>query len=292
MTLHVANRLWGQENLEFDVSFVRLLAEHYKAPLGRVDFGKAPEAARAAINRWVAGETRDRIQNLLPEGALDAYTRLVLASAVYFKGAWQVAFNPTNSQPGEFRTKNGPARTSLMSQRGRFRYGHADGVGVAELPYRGGLSMLVVLPDADDGLPGVEAQVAGSYDRWLATLTVRDVDLKIPPWKTVSDAIYLNDPLKELGMQLALSDYADFSGITPRGGIMISLVVQKAFVEVTEEGTEAAAATAVVMVVVSSGGLPPPRPPIPFHADHPFLYLIRDPDTGLVLFIGRVLDPR
>jgi serpin B len=287
MTLHVANRLWGQENYLFDAGFVRLLGERYKAPLGRANFAGAYEAARIAINRWVAGETRDRIQDLLSKGTVDQDTRLVITNAVYFNGVWQVAFDPKDTKPDQFRTKGGPVTADLMHRMGTYRHRHVDGVQLAELPYGGGLSMLIVLPDVDDGLVGVEDRLAASYEGWIAGLAVKEVDLKIPRWKTVSEEMRLNKPLQELGMRLAFSD-ADFSAMTPEK-LRISLVIQKAFVKVTEEGTEAAAATAVTL-----GGLAATiyRAVPSFHADHPFLYLIRDPETGLVLFVGRVLDPR
>jgi serpin B len=145
--------------------------------------------------------------------------------------------------------------------------------------------MVIVLPDADDGLAVVEDRLAESYDRWLSGLTLEEVDLEIPRWKTISDEMNLGDHLRSLGMQLAFSDAADFSAMTTQEKLHISLVIQKAFVQVTEEGTEAAAATAVIMMGVSATMTPQ------FHADHPFLYFIRDPETGLVLFMGRVLDP-
>jgi serpin B len=285
MTLSIANRLWAQQSFSFNPDFLHTMGHRYDAPLGRVNFGES-QKAREAINRWVAGETRDRIPSLLGEGEVTSDTRLVLANAVYFKGAWRVAFDQKDTKPGQFRTKGGPVPADLMHRTGKYRYGHVDGVQLAELPYRGGLSMLVVLPDADGALADVEGRLAESYGRWLSELAVEEVDLEIPRWKTISDEMNLGDHLRSLGMQLAFSDAADFSAMTTQEKLHISLVIQKAFVQVTEEGTEAAAATAVIIVSVSAQVTPQ------FHADHPFLYFIRDPETGLVLFMGRVLDPR
>jgi serpin B len=286
MELHAANRLWGQEGVEFRSSFVRLLDERYGAPLGRVGFLGAPEQALAAINQWVASETRNRIQNLIDK--IDRDTRLVLVNAIYFKGLWSAAFKKEDTTPRDFKTKEGPVQAPLMSRIGKYRYAHADGVQLVELPYRGGLSMVILLPDNDDGLGAVENRLPASYDRWLAALQMKNVDLLLPRWKSVDvDPMELGPLLSELGMPLAFSSAADFSGIAP-GRLKIARVIQKSFIEVTEEGTEATAATAVIMVEVSARG----GGPVTFHADHPFLYLIRDPLTGLVLFMGHVTDPR
>ena len=286
MTLSIANRLWAQQSLSFNPDFLRTMVDRYDAPLGRVNFGES-QNARDAINRWVAGETRGRIPSLLGDGGVTSDTRLVLANAVYFKGEWQVAFDPKDTAPGTFRTPGGPVTADLMHKRGKkYRYRHIDGVQLAELPYRGGLSMVIVLPDADDGLAAVEDRLTANYEGWISELAAKEIDLKIPRWTTVSEMM-LNEPLKDLGMRHALSD-ADFSAMTQEK-LSISMVVQKAFVQVTEEGTEAAAATAVILGGIAGiGYLAIPS----FHADHPFLYLIRDPETGLVLFVGRVADPR
>jgi serpin B len=284
MELHAANRLWGQEGMGFRSSFVRLLDELYRAPLGRASFAGAPDEACASINQWVASETRNRIQDLLDE--IDPDTRLVLTNAIYFKGFWSAAFKKDDTKPLNFKTKAGPVQVSLMWRGGNYRYGHADGVQLLELPYRGSLSMVILLPDSDDGLSALEDRLAASHDRWLTTLAVKDVDLLLPRWKGV-DKFELKEPLSDLGMPIAFSRHADFSGIADEA-LAISHVIQKAFIEVTEEGTEAAAATAVIMVEVSAGG----GGPVTFHADHPFLYLIHEPLTGLVLFMGRVSDPR
>jgi serpin B len=287
MALHTAKRLWGQEGLPFESSFLCLLSQRYGAPLGRVDFVGATEAARLAINAWAATETHDRIQNVIPPGALTSDYRLVLASAVYFKGRWQAEFEPRATTTGQFATKSGPVEAKMMAQAHWFRYGHVDHEQVLELPYRGGLSMVVVLPDATDGLSGIEGRMRESYDRWLSSLKSAYVDLQLPRWK-IESFMDLGAPLSAMGMSRAFSRVADFSGMTTSERLSIGFVIQKAFVETNERGTEAAAVT-VIGMAYSSGIVPPPS--VPFHADHPFLYFIRDPATGLVLFIGRVVDP-
>jgi serpin B len=292
VALRVADRLWGDDDVDFESDFLSLLATHYRAPLETMDFG-AGEEARVAINRWGALQTRERIREILPPGAVHARTRLVITNAVYFKGAWlhQFAAEATRERP--FRTVAGPTPAPMMAQHRTLRHASAGGVSLVELPYKGDLSMLVFLPDEVDGLEAVESRLSTSYDDWVSALTVKRVDLWLPRWK-VTSRLSLGNALETMGMASAFGRSADFTGVAKRrpneDPIAIDKVLQHAFVEVDEVGTEAAAVTAVSMVgVVSARPDEPER--VVFHADHPFAYVIRDITTGVVLFAGRVTDP-
>jgi serpin B len=289
IALHVADRLWGQKDLPFQTDYLRLLNDRYGAPLESVDFAGATEQARTAINRWAATQTHDRIREILLPGDVDALTRLVLTNAVYLKAAWQVEFTKQRTADGPFAAPDGTVAAKMMHNQASFRYARAPDVQILELDYRNGLSMVIVLPDAKDGLDAVEGRLAGSYAAWLKALDYKLIDLALPRW-TVTSRLPLGGFLAAMGMPTAFSLQADFSGIATTRPLFIQKVLQQAFVNVDETGTEAAAVTAVAMAT-SGHGWSSARP-IAFHADHPFLYLIRDRTTGAVLFIGRVVDPR
>jgi serpin B len=231
--------------------------------------------------------------DLLAPGMVDASTRLVLTNAVYFKGKWQSPFLPGATHEEKFHTPAGAKPVRMMRRVSSFRHAHVDDVQLVELPYMGArMSMIVVLPDDANGLGEAEKQIGRSYDRWLAALAMREINLWLPPW-TARQTLDLADLLPAMGMPLAFDQSsADFSGMSDKETFFIGAVVQKAFVESNETGTEAAAATAVVMSVPTSAEDPPPPPPVVFHAHHPFLYIIRDRQTGATLFLGRVVDPR
>jgi serpin B len=278
----------GRRCVAWKKDFVRLMAERYRAPWQPVDFRQDADAARTKINRWVEQETRDRIRELLLPGSLDAMTELVLTNAAYFYGAWVEPFDARMTRDGAFATPGGSASTRFMWRDGATRYAQLDGLQIVELPYKGGFSMLVVLPDDPRGLAAVESRLPGGYQRWVRALAEEQVEILLPRWRAESTQS-LNDHLEKLGMRHAFSDGADFSGMIDSGSLQISAVIQKAFIEVTETGTEAAAATAVVLGGESVE--PPRRQPRPFHADHPFLYVVRDQETGAILFMGRVVNP-
>ncbi len=285
--LAAANRLFGQQGFTFRQSFLDLVAADYGAPLEQLDFIGASEPSRVHINDWVADQTRDRIQELLPAGSVTSDTRLVLTNAVYFNGKWKHQFKTdmTTNQP--FRLADGQVQsTPTMYQLERFGYGHFDGYQMLEMPYEGDdLSMVVVLPDADDGLAALEAALtAEAFAANVDNLFQRDVHVHLPKF-TFRDQASLRSSLQALGMVDAFTDNADFSGIAD-AGLAISEVVHKTFIEVNEIGTEAAAATGVIFELTS---LPPP--PVEFRADHPFLFALRDRHTDGILFWGRLADP-
>ena len=282
--LHVADQLWGQSGFSFNRDFLALLRDSYRAPLETVDFAHAPGDAATAMNHWVAAQTHDRIPQIVGKDGLPPTTRLVLTNAVYFKGKWDRPFAESNTRPRLFAGVSGGAYVPMMAQQGSFRYAHEGSVQVLELTYGGDLSMVVVLPDDPADLPAVERKLARNYADWLAALRPTLVDLWLPRW-TFRSRLDLGAKLEAAGMRLAFSSAADLSGIGD-GPLSIDKVLQEAFIEVNETGTEAAAATFVGAVAVSLH-VPVEEPKI-FHADHPFLYLIRDRKTGAVLFLGRV----
>ena len=287
VTLHIADRLWGQSGIGFKSDFLALLRDSYGAPLETVDFARAVPAARDTINHWVATQTHDRIPEILREGDLTPMTRLVLTNAVYFKGKWDKPFRPEETKPRRFTGVSGVADVPTMAQQATVAYARVGDVQLVELPYAGDLSMVVLLPDGAGDLPAVERKVARNYADWLAALRPAEVNLWLPRW-TFNSRLDLGEPLQAAGMRLAFTEDADLSGTSTATQLYIYKVVQQAFVEVNETGAEAAAATAVVENDLASiRELTPPTPKI-FHADHPFLYLIRDQKTGVVLFLGRV----
>ena len=291
-TLSTANALWAQQGYPWKPEYKKLVASDFGAGLFDVDFKSRPEASRATINTWVEMETRDKIKNLLPQGSVTPDTRLVLTNAIYFKGEWETPFKIENTKDSPFTLAGGKkAEAPLMHRVGGYSYAEADGYKVLDMPYHGKrVSMTVILPRKADGLPAVEKELTG--EKLAAVLKglryEKTVHVHLPKFK-VEKSFELKKPLKALGMKAAF-DAADFGGMHTGGeDLAISAVIHKAFVDVNEEGTEAAGATGVV-VGTTSAVQPPPTPKY-FRADHPFLYLIRDHTTGSVLFLGRLTEP-
>lgn len=290
LRLHVANSLWPQQGYPLLEDYLSLVKTHYGVAITAVDYKQAAEEARVRINGWVEEQTQERIANLLQPGVLDPLTRLVLVNAIYFKGMWETPFKADSTVDAPFHVA--PDRTvqaPLMTQSLRCRYASFPLLDIVELPYAGGgMAMIVLLPKENDGIRGLEGELtAGNIDRWLGGIGEREVLVSLPRFK-MSAMFRLDDTLSALGMKDAFSrSKANFSGMDGRPDwLYIGAVVHKAFVEVNEEGTEAAAATAVVMGVRSL----PPSPPV-FRADHPFVFLIQDKATGSILFAGRMSDP-
>ena len=286
--LLVANSLWPQKGLSLREGFLEVMNTNYKTLITALDYHRTEEA-RQTINRWVENKTRDKIKDLIPVGVLDPATVLVLANAIYFKGKWENPFDPKLTQNGLFHLTAGKTITTPMMKHRELKCGYYQDteVQVLDIPYAGReISMLVILPKQVDGLAQLERDLtAAKLREWARKWDVGDagraVEVSFPKFRITSD-FSLEPALKALGMANAFSPGADFSGMFGAGGVWIDAVLHKAFVEVNEEGTEAAAATAVVM---KSSAVPR------FRADHPFLFLIRDRQTGSVLFLGRVLNP-
>src|SRR5580704_8432918 len=289
--LDVANRLWGQEGYGFLADYLGVTREDYGAELARLDFNQ-PEAARQTINKWVEDNTQDKIKNLIPSASAVRGARLVLTNAVYFKGDWHDPFDKNRTKDQDFHVSpSRDVKTPLMSQQHRFQYAAAEGLQLLELSYGdGSLSMVVLLPTKVDGLAALEEKLtAASLQKWRDSAQSQDVIVFLPKFRTTAE-FELGGTLKALGMPSAFDpSTADFSGMTGKRDLFISAVLHKAFVDVNEEGTEAAAATGVVMAAMAMRR--PPEPPPVFRADHPFVFLIRDNRNGAILFLGRVVDP-
>ncbi|HUX03206.1 MAG: serpin family protein [Phycisphaerae bacterium] len=286
--LAVANRLWGQKGYGFLPAFLGLVKVNYGAGLEQVDFAGATEAARQAINAWIEKQTRDKIQELLKPDVLNPEVRLVLTNAIYFKGKWAEEFDKKATREEDFfLTPETKVAAPLMHRTAEFGYFETDDLQALELPYQGDrLSMVVLLPKAKDGLAVLEASLSSDkVAEWVGKLHRREVQVALPRFKTTAE-FSLGDTLVAMGMTDAFGRSADFSGMTGTKDLFISAVIHKAFVDTSEEGTEAAAATAVVMERMA---MPEPAPV--FRADHPFLFLIRDTRSGAILFLGRILDP-
>ena len=287
--LSLANALWGQKGYPFLDSFIELNGQYYHAGLENVDFVKETEKSRLKINQWVEDQTQDKIKDLIPEGILDAMTRLVLTNAIYFKGDWASKFDKDNTSDAPFYLLSDETVTvPLMFQKEKFNYGQTDALQLLELPYKGDdLSMLVLLPKEKGGLADLEEQLTTeTLAEWQKRMRKREVKVHLSKFKMTSK-FSLSDTLAAMGMPDAFDGTkADFSRIDGSRSLYISEVLHKAFVEVNEEGTEAAAATGVI---ISRTSLPAP-PPV-FCADHPFVFVIKDNNTQSILFIGRVADP-
>lgn len=287
--LAVANGLWAQQGHHFLPDFTALVQRRYKARLEQVDFPTHAEPVRKEINDWVSQKTKGKIADLIPLGMLNAATRLVLANAIYFKGRWTHPFNASNTAAAPFYaagTQKIEAR--MMNLTAGFKYAEADALQILELAYQGGdVSMVVLLPKDAEALRTLEdALTAARLDYWLGLLRAGKVNVFLPKFKLAGE-FSLGPTLADLGITDAFSPRADFSGMDGARNLFLSAVVHKAFVDVNEEGTEAAAATGGVMSLTSVRVKPIPV----FRADHPFIFLIRDTRSGSVLFLGRVTNP-
>jgi len=288
--LAVANRLWGQQGYNFLPGFLATTRDSYGAGLEALDFKGATEAARRTINAWVEKKTKDKIKELLKQGVLSPDMRLVLTNAIYFKGDWASQFKKDRTRDGVFTVKAGETvKVPMMHQTEKFRYRAGKGFQALGLPYAGDeLSMVIFLPTKADGLAALEKSLtAENLDQYLPARWKRKVVVSIPKF-TMTSEFSLKETLSAMGMKDAFAGgKADFSGMDGSRGLFIGAVIHKAFVDVNEEGTEAAAATAVVVGVTSM-----PAPPPVFRADRPFLFMIRDDRTGSILFMGRVMNPK
>ena len=296
----VANSVWTQHASDLEPAFSKVMAEWYRSEVHLLDCPGECDTARVRINQWVADITRDRIQDLIAPGALRIPVALVLINAVYFKGSWSIPFRGRSTHDEPFRLPSGGAVTvSMMQQQAEVAHVQARGYQAVELSYRDGdLTMLVVLPDREDGLADLEEKLSvRMLHDCVAGMTYRMVNLFLPRFEIRPDTMDLSAPIAALGMPLAFDRVrADFSGINGRRppderAVFVSAILHKTFIEVNERGTEAAAATAVAVPPMASrfGGN---RPKIPiFRADHPFLFGLRDRTSGALLFLGRLADP-
>lgn len=287
--LRSAQSLWVDKSYAFREPFLNALKTYYFSELQPVDFMADAETARTEINAWVEQQTQDKIRNLLPPGTLNAMIRLVLVNAVYFKSQWAHPFDPSLTREMPFTiVPDEETNVMMMSRQGDYLYAEDDEAQWLELLYANqDLSMVILLPKATNGLSGVESKLTFAYfEDGLKKLHSRDVQVLMPRFKIVSSFV-LNDVLQSMGVTEAFHvQKADFSGMSKRPGLWMSDVIHKVFVEVNEEGTEAAAATGAIMSLTSV-----PASPVVFQADRPFVFLIRERGQGGILFMGRVSDP-
>jgi len=287
--LSIANTLWPQKGYPFLQDYLALTEKYYGVSITPLDYKNAPEASRKEINAWVEKKTENKITELIQKGILDELTRLVLVNAIYFKGNWMQQFRKSRTADAPFWLSPGKSvQVPMMRQNKKFRYKETDNLQILELPYIGNdLSMTVLLPKKINGLPELENNLtAENVNKWTNGLINMGLRIFLPKFKMTSQ-FKLKDTLKSMGMVDAFNDTkADFSGMDgKKQWLYIGAVIHKAFIDVNEEGSEAAAATAVVMKTRSAVRSEPPV----FRADHPFVFLIRDNVSGSILFLGRVI---
>lgn len=287
--LNVANALWGQKGFAFHGSYFNLTRDRYGAALEEIDFRADPEKARQRINAWVEQRTKNKISDLVSKGALDKDTRLVLANAIYLKGAWAKQFSKGQTRKDFFRPDpDSKTPILMMSQRGHFRYFEDGEVQFLDLPLgTGGVSMWILLPKQVDGLAKLEKSLTDQrLQKLRAQMNDEAVTVELPKFK-IESALNLTRSLHDLGMPSAFAmDRADFSKMAAAPGVVLKAVAHKAYLNVDETGLEAAAATAFI----GKEGAPPP-PKLVFRADRPFFYVIRESSSGTILFMGRVQNP-
>jgi serpin B len=288
--LKIANSTWSEETYTFLPEFLDTLALNYGAGMYLADFAGAPDDSRIRINQWVEEKTEQRIKDLIQEGLISTDTRLVLVNAIYFNAAWVNQFQKEITKDGSFNLLEGGAVTvPMMEQSEEFRYNEGDGWQACELMYDGNeLSMLMILPGAGKFEQFETGLNSSLIDGIVDGLSSRQVHITMPKFRTETDFM-LSDVLAAMGMPDAFNGgVADLSGMDGTRNLYITEVVHKAFVDVDEEGTEAAAATAVIVGEVSA---PDPSQFVQFKVDRPFIFLIRDNATNTILFVGRILNP-
>lgn len=290
--LHIADALWAQQGEHFLSQFLSVTNTNYAAGLHTVDFMHAHDVARSTINHWVEEQTADKIKDLLSANAVPPSTRLVLTNAIYFKGNWQAQFDKAATQDEDFHlSSSASVKTPLMHRTGDYNFFDGGSFKALDIPYKDGeLSMIVLLPNDVGGLDTLEQSLTPANLRdWSGKFQyVRKVILTLPRF-TMTRTFELSDALAALGMKQAFEPgLADFSGMTGTRDLWIGTAVHKAFIDVNEEGTEAAAATGIGMRAMVARREPEPTV---FRADHPFLFFIRENRSGSILFMGRVTDP-
>lgn len=287
--LSIANGIWVQKDVALAPEFENTIRQVYLAPLTPLDFHANAEQARQEINAWTAGHTNHRIHDLFAPGAIDPGTRLVLTSAIYFYGKWLMPFDPANTRAEPFHIETGrTVDTKFMHQTANFLYAETADTQILEMKYAGTpLVIDILLPKAVDGLRAVERSIQpDTLSNWFKTLSIHRVETTIPKFRA-EWSFSLREMLSRMGMADAFSDRADFSGIDGHRDLYLSRVVHKAFVDVSERGTEAAAATGIAVRALAMRRLEQAV----FRADHPFAFLIRDTESGVILFEGRLVQP-
>ncbi|UCB57994.1 MAG: serpin family protein [Thermoplasmatales archaeon] len=291
--ISTANALWIKKNLNLLKDYLSVIETYYGGVANETDFSN-PELAAGKINHWVENNTNGLIKDLIQSSHIDPlYTALILTNAIYFKGVWKIQFDPVNTTDRSFEIDSDVfidvETMSLVNTKDYFNYTETEDLQLLELQYSGDdLSMIILLPKEKELSEIIDSFDADQFKQLIESMNEEMVDIYLPKFK-YETSYGLNEPLIELGMANAFSSYADFSKITGARDLQISDVLHKAYIDINEEGTEAAAATAVIMVLTSNGNGGSSR--IVFDADHPFLYIVQHKETGTILFIGSVTNP-
>lgn len=282
--LLVANGLWIQKDFKISKNYLEKIKEFYKGKVENLNFKEDPANSRKIINNWIEENTKERIKDLIPEGALGSSTRMVLTNAIYFKGLWQKEFNKEETKEEDFKTEEKIIKVPMMKiLEGEFFYGENENFQILELPYKGEtLSMVIILPK--------NGSLEIGYDTFLQlkkAMVVQKVDVFIPKFK-FENKYFLNGIFQNMGIKEIFKETADLSGITGKKNLKVDEIIHQSFIQVDEEGTEAAGATAIIVRVTSVTGRKIPV----FRADHPFLFLIQHKKTGTIIFLGKVSKPK
>jgi serpin B len=295
-TLDMANALWAEKTYPFLPDYINTASQYYSANVTNLDFIGQPEDSRAIINRWAEQKTKNKIQDLVPAGGITSLTRLVITNAISFKGIWAKQFDKNMTHETGFRISPEKTVPVNMMQRtdedAMYRYVETDDLQVLAMPYAhdGGkeFSLIVILPKGNNLTPAEHALEPVILTGIQNSLVSQRVNVFLPEFQ-IEAAIHLPKTLADMGMPTAFSDSADFSGMDGTRFLYIRDIIHKAYIDVNEEGTEAAAATAVIMWEKGAG---PEEHPVPvFNANHPFLFIIQDNESGTILFMGRVTNP-
>ena len=289
LKLNIANGLWPQDGYPFLEGYLNMTERYYRAKISPLEYRKESEEARKTINGWVEEKTEQKIVNLLKPGMINPLTRMVLVNAIYFKGDWLSKFDKKTTQEAQFFLLSGDVMKAPLTIRQNYGYSDFPDAHILELPYAGqDVSMLVVLPKKKDGLPELERNLSQErLQEWTVSMRKREIIVYFPRFKATSE-FRLDQVLASMEMSDAFDPgKADLSGMDgKKDHLFIGMAIHKAYVDVNEEGTEAAAATAVGIRTTFM-----PAPPPVFRADHPFLFMIRHNSTGAILFMGRVVNP-
>lgn len=288
-TLSTGNAVWVQQDSELLEGYLRTVEDYYGGKAANLDFAGEPEKSRQTINTFIEQQTAQRIKDLIPQGVLSAATELVLTNAIYFKGTWVWEFGKADTREQDFRiAPTNVIKAPMMhmnNEKAKFNYVDIGDLQILELPYKGDeISMLIVLPTGD--LDAIAANLTTErFNEWKRQMKEEKLDFIYLPKFEFDAKYFMRDTLSALGMPTAFSERADLSGMNGTGGLVIDEAIHQAFVKVDEEGTEAAGATAVIV------GTTMVLPRKVFNADHPFIFVIQEKNTGNILFLGRVVDP-
>jgi serpin B len=289
-TISTANALWTRQNLQLIETYKDIITEYYNGEITEVDFNN-PQKAAEIINQWIEDKTNGLIKDLITPEHINPYIMLILTNAIYFNGIWRTQFDPVNTTDRDFTNYSGITvqipTMSIINTKNVFNYTETDNLQILELPYSGDtLSMIIILPKNNDISTVTEEINDEKLNEWENSMVETNLDIYLPKFK-VKTEYTLDEYLKSLGMNQSFSPSADFSGITTEWDLFIDRVLHKAYIEVNEEGTEAAAATSVNVAPTAI-----PEPSKIFNANHPFIFLIHHIDSGTILFIGRFSNPK